>query len=106
MKNNLTMNTIILLFFNLFLVVGCNNQTKNKNINLEDKALSELEISQQKVTVTDTIQHENMLNVRVLDTIKPKKIVRTINEYKENVNRISLYFCVCYYNIGISILYS
>jgi hypothetical protein len=89
MKNNLTMNTIILLFFNLFLVVGCNNQTKNKNINLEDKALSELEISQQKVTVTDTIQHENMLNVRVLDTIKPKKIVRTINEYKENVNSFS-----------------
>ncbi|PQV44588.1 hypothetical protein CLV33_1203 [Jejuia pallidilutea] len=81
------MNTIILLFFNLFLITGCNNKTEKKNLEKETVASSKIEIRQEKII--DTIENKDMLNVKAIDTIKPNKIVRTINEYKTNIDNFS-----------------
>ena len=81
------MNKMILLFFNLFLVVGCNNKTEKKNLEKETVASSKIEIPQEKVI--DTVENEDVLNVKVIDTIKPKEIARTITEYKTNIDSFS-----------------
>jgi hypothetical protein len=87
MKNNIMTTKIILLFFIFFLVVGCNNKTEKKNLKKDTVALSKIEIPQEKVI--DTIENEDVLNVKVIDTIKPNKIIRTINEYKTNIDNFS-----------------
>jgi len=87
MKNNLTMNTIILLFFNLLLITGCNNKTGKKNLEKETVVSSKIGIPQEKVI--DTIENKDVLNIKVIDTVKPNKIVRTINEYKTNIDNFS-----------------
>lgn len=77
-------NMIILLFFNLFLIIGCNNKIEKKGLEKEVLTSSKIEISQEKVV--DMVESKEEQNVKIIDTIKPKKIVRTIEKYKENIN--------------------